>query len=139
MHNALSLTADEQKLFDALPDGLKEGWVITEEQGTYSDTPRHRMMRMQLMHLHDPKMQEFLGKAKATEGDEKALAALVARTDLSDVSDGDLAELFFVLGPAPLSALILSLLRAVKSDEDIDDLASLTLIRNSLLSALHHS
>ena len=139
MNNILHLTAAERQLFDALSDGLKEGWVLEEERLTYADDPRHRTMRMQLMHLHDPKMQEFLEQAKAKAGDDQSLAALIMGTDLSDVSDGDLAELFFVLGPGPLAVLISSLLKEVSTDEHIDDIASLTLIRHTLLTSMQHS
>jgi len=139
MDHTLYLTADERKLFTVLSDSLKEGWVIEEEHLTYADNPRHRTMRMQLMHLHDPKMQEVLAQAQAKAGDDQGLAALMLHTDLSDVSDGDLAELFFVLGPGPLGALIPQLLRGVSADEHIDDIASLALIRHTLLVSMHRS
>jgi hypothetical protein len=135
----LHLTVAERQFFDALPDGLKEGWVLGEENLSYADDPRHRTMRMQLMHLHDPKMQEFLEQAKAKAGDDQSLAAFISETDLSDVSDGDLAELFFVLGPGPLGVLIPSLLKEVSTDEHLEDIASLTLIRHTLLTSMHHS
>lgn len=90
---------------------------------------------MHLLKLRDPRLLGFLEKAKKANTVD-ALAALVLGTDLKKVSDADLAELFFALGPGPIGRCVESMLAAAVKDEDIEGVAALTTIRRSLYQAM---
>ncbi len=109
---------------------------MAEEKAWVEDKPEHRRMRFYLLRLHDPRLRAFLEQAK-TRNSAEALAELVQKTDLAEVNDGDLAELFFALGPTTLSMLIEKMLRDAKTDVDVEGVASLTEIRHSLLSSMN--
>ena len=81
--NALSLTAEEQKMFDGLPDKLKEGWEVQEERGSYQDSPEKLSTRLALLRVHDPKLLEFQKKAAGLSAEK--LSELIAKTDLTGV------------------------------------------------------
>lgn len=131
----LHLTMQEQVLFDTLPDALREGWETEAETLSYEDTPQRRMIRLSLLRLHDPKLLAFREQAKQAQSAEE-IAVLMESIDLKDVDEGDLAELFFALGPVTLSLLIAALLRTVKTDTDIEGITALTVIRHSVLASL---
>ncbi len=134
--NELFLTAVEQKLFDALSSDLREGWNVELESDSPTETSEHIRMRLYLLQLNDPKLVSFRERIKACETSD-ALAAQIAKMDLSGVSDEDLAELFFALGPNALSFLIADGLTNAKTDTDLDAIEALMLIRHSLLTAMH--
>jgi hypothetical protein len=130
----LFLTPQEQAVFDALSDDLKEGWETEGETLTYDDTPQKRMIRLSLLRLHDPVLLELRDRAEKAQSPEE-LANLLHDLDLKDIDDGDLASLFFALGPVVLSQLISHLLGAVTNDKDIEGVTALTVIRHSILSS----
>ena len=99
------------------------------------DSPERRRMRLYLLRLHDPHLQAFVEEAKKRDTPE-ALIQLIYNTNLAGVDDSDLAELFFVLGPNALSALIQKMLLECKTDSDLQDIAALTEIRHSLFASL---
>jgi hypothetical protein len=134
MMTTLLLTATEKPLWDKLPAKLREGWEVVEERGAFRDSPERRTMRLQLVHLRDPKLKIFLEKARAATSVD-ALATLVLSMDLREVMDADLAELFFALGPALLAKVMSSLLQSARTDSDIEGIAALTVIRNALYSS----
>ncbi|MEK7218892.1 MAG: hypothetical protein AAB728_05515 [Patescibacteria group bacterium] len=130
----LWLTAAERTIFDALPAPLQDGWELKEETLAFTDTAERRTARLSLVRLHDQKLLALRDKVqKATSPED--VASLLAEIDLRDVTEGDLAELFFALGPDALTRLITPLLREAKTDGDLDDLASLLTIRHSLLES----
>ncbi len=130
----LYLTADESTVFQSLPDAVRDGWKVEREERTYADSPEKKATRISLMRLHDRKLLDFQKKAQTAQSDRE-LAAALASMDLKGVAEDDLAELFFALGPTALSMLIAELLAAAKNDSDLEDIASLTAIRESILSA----
>jgi hypothetical protein len=130
----LHLTKPERIIWDALPNGLKEGWEIEQEANTTHDTPAHFQMRLALLRLHDPKLMQLRDAAMKSDSAE-TVTKLLEETNLSNVSDGDLAELFFALGPSMLSEYVSSLLKKAKDDPDLEDIAALTTIRHELLLA----
>jgi len=134
MPTPLWLTAEERTFFMTLPAELRDGWELQAETQTFTDTSERRAARLGLVRLHDPALLALRDKAKEASSPE-ALAALLAEMDLHDVTEDDLAELFFALGPDALTGLIAPLLRAAKTDGDLDDVASLLLIRHSLLAS----
>lgn len=130
----LFLTADERKVFDALPAAVREGWEVRAERDAVPDDAARRAMRLQLLHLHDPALRAFVRSAGETK-DSAALTALVLGMDLKGVADADLAELCFALGPVPLTAIIADLLPKTKTDDDLEGVQAIALIRHSLLAA----
>ncbi len=131
--NALSLTAEEKKMFDGLSAKVKEGWEAQEEKGSYQDSPEKLSTRLALLRVHDPKLLEFQKKAAGLSAEK--LSELIAKTDLTGVTDDDLAQLSFAIGPTILTRLIGGLLQAVKTDDDLEGIAALTVIRHSLLES----
>jgi len=134
MATPLWLTADERQIFTSLPPSVQDGWEVREETQTFTDTAERRNARLNLMRLHDPKLLAFQEKVKK-ESVPEAIGKLLEETDMRDVAEDDLAELFFALGPDVLTRIITPLLGAAKNDGDVDDVASLLLIRHSLLAS----
>lgn len=132
--NTLYLTADEKKLFDALPAAVRDGWVIELEQRTFVDTPEKRNMRFSLVRLHDPKLLAFRDRI-ASMSSADALISVMKDMDMQGVSEDDLAELFFALGPNVLSVIIPALITAATTDASLEEVCSLSVLRRSLLSS----
>ena len=133
--STLHLTQAEREIFEGLSEQLRDGWEIALENRSGPDHRENREIRMQLLRLHDPKLLRFQKRASSVS-DPEELAGLVAETDLSEVSDADLAELFFTLGPATLTRVIGVMLQMAKTDQDLQGIAALTAIRDALLSSL---
>lgn len=131
---SLYLTKEEKKIFDALSEGVRDGWEVEEENGTFDDNAEKMRTRLALLRLHDPKLMSLRDKASGST-DIDRIAELVQEMDLSGISEDDLAELFFALGPSVLSTIIGDLLKSATTDKDIDDLQSLTFIRHELLAS----
>ena len=129
MAHPLYLTAEERKLFDSLPEKLREGWIIKEEKGTYQETEQKRMLRLTFLNLHDPQLRAFQDKAKNARTHEEFLK-LIEKVDLRKASQEDLAELFFGLGSEGMSVVIQSLLPLAKTDEDLNGISFISTIRN---------
>jgi len=138
MMTTLYLLAGEQPLFDALSAKVKEGWSVKEETKNFTDSPDKARTRLHLLHLEDPKMLQFIEEAKKKESVED-VAALIQDTDLSGVSERELAKLFFALGPTTLSVIIASMLPKVKKDEDLSQIVAIATVRHFLLSSLIHT
>lgn len=130
----LYLTSMEQQLFAKLSAELREGWVIEGETVHYEDTPEKQMMRIGLVRLHDPVLLALKEKVLQA-GTQEHMAALIHSIDLQKVNERDLASLFFAMGPEVLSYLIRSLLREAATDQDIEGITALTVIRHSILNA----
>lgn len=134
--NTLYLTAEEQRLFDALSSDMREGWQTQMEDERYADSADKQMIRLSLVRLHDPRLLKLKKQAEQA-GSIEEVATLIQSMNLKDVDEDDLAELFFALGPAALSRLIVDLLAAAKSDSDVEGVTALTIIRHSILTSLH--
>lgn len=132
MSSVLYLTADEKKVFDGLSKTVREGWTVEEETSDISDTAEQMSMRMELMRFEDPSLAAFQSKVSGAASLED-LATLIQQTDLSDVNEDSLAELFFALGPVVLTRLIGPLLADAQTDAHVSSLEALTGIRHSLL------
>lgn len=135
MMNFLQLTEDEKPLFAALPEVLREGWEVHTEERTFEDTKEHFATRLSFVRLHDPKLHVFKEQLENAKSPEEAVA-IAEGMDLSQVRQADLAELFFAMGPGPLSLLISRILKTAKDDADVQAVAALSLIRGSLLKSL---
>ncbi|MDD4287343.1 MAG: hypothetical protein PHN33_03260 [Candidatus Peribacteraceae bacterium] len=136
--NVLFLTAEEQKAFEALSAKLRDGWEVELEHGDIRDDAAHRAMRLQLLHLHDPTLLAFV-KCGSTLNDVDAIVALMSTTTLKNVSDADLAELCFALGPVSLTKILGMLLPKVQTDDELEAVQAIAFVRHSLISAMHPS
>jgi|GEM_PF-649905 hypothetical protein len=133
--DAIYLTAGEQKLFDALPKTLSKGWQVEEEDQVYEDTKEKFMVRISLMNLRDPKLLALQERVKKTRSHEEIIP-LVDQLSLADISESDLLELFFAMGPKILSVNIADLLKRASGPADMNAIAALTFIRRSILTSL---
>lgn len=134
MAHPLHLTADERKLFDALPEKLKEGWEVREEKMKCNDSAEQRVLRAMFLRLEHPLFRELQKKAKEC-ANEQEFMNLCTKIDITKVSYSDLAELFFVLGPEQMSHVVSRLFREADSDDDLNSVAALTVLRHVLLES----
>lgn len=138
MRHILYFTPEEQEAFAAHSDELKEGWEIEQETSTFADTPEKMNVRLHLLHIDDPMMHVFVETAEQAKSVDE-LASLILDTNLSDVSERDLAKIFFAMGPEPLRRIVPALIAAAKTDEDIQAIADITTVRHMVLSSLTHT
>ena len=80
----LYLLAAERAYFDALPPALREGWIPEEETLTFEDSAQKQLMRLELLRVHDPKLQNLCDRVRKARSQEEATAMLQAE-DLKDV------------------------------------------------------
>jgi hypothetical protein len=135
MMNFLTLTEEEKIAYEALPEKLREGWEVRTEERVFEDTKEHFTTRLSFVRLHDAKLHVFKEQLEKAKTPEEAVA-IVQGMDLSQVRQADMAELFFALGPGPISILIGKLLKDAKEDADMEVISSLSLIRGALLKSL---
>lgn len=134
MAHPLYLTADERKIFDALPEKLKEGWEVKEEKGKYEDSPERRSIRYELLKLNNPKYKKIVSSADKVHTKEE-FHEFVSQVDLSLMKQDELIDILFTLGPNVLSGLIQKGLETAKEDDDLDLTTALTNFRHLTLSS----
>ncbi len=129
--------ADEQALFDALPENVREEWKVKAEDQTFTDTDQRRQIRFELLNVHDAKLLGFVETAKSVSSVED-FQALVEKTDFTGVSNSDISELLFAIGPSGVTAMLHGALKHVETDEDVAYVAELSQARHEMLSALQN-
>ncbi len=127
MTKTLFLTDAERATFDALPSSLRDGWdVQSESQETY-ESIRQTQIRYSLADFSfHPEINSFV--EAIVNGGEPDLDIL------DSLSPEVEKEIFFVMGARGVKSLIETLLPEIADDEDVELLASLTVIRHELLS-----
>ncbi len=130
----LFLTAKEQAALTSIPAVLVAKTVMQTETLAYADTPQRRSIRVRNMQLAHPAFREL--KEKFSGGTLAECMKFVAEIPFESVSEDDLTELYFAMGPDVLTSLIAGMLPHVHSDDDVEALMSLSFIRHSLLSSL---
>ena len=133
--NTLYLTADEKKLYDALSDDLKEGWETEEETITFEDTDELRQLRIDLMEVSSPVTKDIQEKAQGKKTMQEAAEAL-KDYDLTNLSEDDMWEVFFALGPDTVTSMIEKLFVDVKEDKDVENISTFSIVRHELLTNL---
>ena len=126
MNNTLYLTADEQKLFDALSEELKEGWELVDEVQDSYESPKVIAMRAGMASFDVYPELEDLAK-KVQEGED------ISKLSILNIPEQALGEFAFTIGAKGLSAFIEHLSKEIQSNEDILGLAVLTLLRHEIL------
>ena len=135
MHTKLYLTATEQKFFSALPQKLREGWSTEAEKLTYQDTNERRQVRLDLMELDDGRFERAVIKCGPTCS-EKDLERLMGAINLKDLSERDLWEVCFALGPTAMGYIISKLLMDAKDDKQLEGAMAFSHLRHELLISL---
>ncbi len=124
--NTLFLTTEEQKVFQALPDKLREGWTVEVERSTVYETNEELAMRQKMSSFEEFPQVASLAKQVA-EGNA------LEKLSLNDVPQEVLPELCFCIGATGLSVLMSKLLGEIQSDEDLEGLMGLSLLRHEML------
>lgn len=120
----LFLTADEKKLFDSLPAGLKEGWTVKDENQNGYESPEILQMRAQMSSFHnDTAIVAFMKRLEKNSDIQ----------ELPKLSKPAMVEFFFTIGAQGMAAFIDQLLRETKTDDDVRGLAYLTSMRHRML------
>lgn len=130
------LTMEERKAFEKLPEAVRMGVKIEEEQKAFIDSDERREVRMRnlkLEHLGLRALQEQAQKKKFTA---EEVGKIAENIDLSGLSQNDLVELAFAWGPDVFTQMIAAALPAVSSSDDLAEVANLAGIRHGLLLSL---
>lgn len=132
--NTLYLTEKEQKLFSALPGEKKSGWNTEVESCVIIDTEEQRMIRLHLLRVHSATAQSLADHLRSA-GDAAAMIQIAKGADLSLLSEEDLQQIFFAVGPVIITRILGEVLFSVRNDEDIEFVAALSLVRHAILSS----
>ena len=119
------LTSDEQRAARKLLVDHGSGFTVQEETGAFQDSEEALAVRRSLVKFQDATLKELLPKlAKAaTEAEAKALLEGV---NMDALSDADIAEFFFLVGPEFVGLQIGSLLVSAASPQDVEAIAALS-------------
>jgi hypothetical protein len=136
MASPLYLTADEKKLFEALPKELTKEWTVEEERLRFEDSPEKLALRMKNVELHDPKLVALKEKAASaqTQADWEALPKDV---NFADANEEDLMELYFAMGPSMLSIFIEESFKHANAQGVMLNIVALSAVRHILLQSLN--
>ncbi len=127
MNNTIFLTADEQSLFQAVPESLREGWTVQSETLDCYESLRQIRMRISLADFKfHPGVKTILDQISAGESPDKI--------SFEHIGPDVQKELYFTIGARGVAAFIATLLSEISKDEDIEALATLTVIRHELLT-----
>ncbi|OIO55353.1 hypothetical protein AUJ46_01520 [Candidatus Peregrinibacteria bacterium CG1_02_54_53] len=124
--NTLFLTTEEQKVFQALPDKLREGWTMEVERLTAYETVEELAMRQKMASFDEFPQIALLAK-QVSEG------SALEKLSLHDVPQEVLPELCFTIGATGLTVLMAKLLSVMQNDEDLEGLMGLSLLRHEML------
>ncbi len=131
---SLLLTDSEQKLFQELPEALRQEWQVKTQEALQEESAAQLVLRYKMAHFTDQKLQEVVNSLRgdrSKDAVEKALRMI----DLRLLSQGQIAELFFILGIAVMNQMVSVLLRTAETDEDLEGVAGITHIRFALHEA----
>lgn len=127
MQNTLYLTAVEREIFAALPKDVIAEWNLEPETGAAYETSDVLRVRAGMARFDSyPELLALTAQA-ATSG--KPIDAGV----LAHVPESVLPELYFTIGACGLSAVIPVLLTQVKTDDDLEGVAGLSVARHDIL------
>lgn len=126
MEKTLFLTAEEERTFRGIPAALREGWQVTEETLKSYESLRQIAMRYSMA---DFSRYPAIGKAVETIANGNPPKTF----SLDGIEADVLRELLFTIGARGVGALMETLLRELKTDEDVSALATLGIARHKLL------
>lgn len=122
----LYLTGAERKVFEQLPEQLREGWKVMDETSEAYESPEALSIRAEIASFKkDPALKDYIEMLK-----EKNLDTI----QLPDLQDESIADFFFAIGARGIAAFMDTLLLDIRNDEDIRGLAHLSTMRHTLLN-----
>ena len=130
-NTTLYLTDEEKAVFNGLSNELKEGWTVENANIEYDETTQKQRIRFDVMNIQDPALQKFQEKIKEAKTKEE-IEALASELDFSALNNVDLTEIFYALGPISIGILIEQLIGEVESDEDIQGILGMSVLRHLL-------
>ena len=130
----LYLTKDEQKRFQELPAKLREGWEIKEPEVICFEEANDLIMRLKVFVPKGFVFEELAKEASEaqTPGEIMRIASAIP---VEKLSYNQMVDLFFVLGTKIIGGMILYALNTVESDDDIEGIAVLSVIRRAQFRA----
>lgn len=135
MTQPLHLTADEKKLFLALPEKIRKDWEVHEEKRTFTDSEKQFRLRWMSVRFESEKMRSLerkLAGAKSMSDMQK----IVKSADLSQLSRQDVINVMFIAGPKLVGVMLFDYLVSAKKSDDLDAVARFSQTRSVLLDAL---
>lgn len=131
----LHLTKDEQKLFAKLPAELTKDLSVVAETLTYEDSPQRRKIRLKQLTIVDASLKKFLQTA-ALASSEKEFGSMISALDLDSISENDIAEILFAIGPDGIAFMISQALSNAQGKDAMELACTLSLVRHEMLEAL---
>ncbi len=126
------LTSDEQRAARKVLVDHGNGVTVQEESVRFDDSEDALAVRRSLVAFQSPTLKALLPKlAKATS--EAEVKDMLGSVNMDDLSDADVAEFFFLVGPEFVSLQIASLILAASSRADVEAIAALSEVRHTLL------
>jgi hypothetical protein len=123
----LHLLKNEHATFARLPQDITGAYDVAVETSAYSDSIEEQSLRMCLVHF--PGLQGYKS-ATSKAASLKDLSESLQSSDLDKLSDDEIHDLLFVLGPDFLTKAIHEVLLSAKTTQDIAGLASLCTLRH---------
>lgn len=128
--NSLYLTQAEQELFSALPESLRDGWKVEREKIDYVDSQEKQRVRCKFM-----KLSSGLHTVPPIAS-QSAFEDWVSSLDLARLTDDDLREIFYALGPISIGRILERTIPLIQTDSDIEGVAAIALLRHIIFTPL---
>jgi hypothetical protein len=133
----LFLTADEKKLFAKTPAALVEGWEVKDEKLKFKDSPEKYAIRLRNLHIENEVLQQAMVTANSMQKTVDILS-LSQTIKAENVSQSDLLEVYYVMGPRAFTDLLALMLKhGLKTGEDVKIFVANALIRHELLVSMN--
>jgi len=126
----LYLNEEDKQAFDELSDDLKDGWEVKDETFKYLERPEELKMRSLMFRAEDAILVNVLEEARTAKSAEEVHGVF---KKLQSLPQSVALEAFFTLGANGLSSLITAILNSAKTDDDLQGVSELSMIRHALL------
>ena len=128
-------TPSERAFLEGLPETWREGLDLREETLTYADTEASARERMRTMRLTSPSLIAFRRETAGLTKEVEVERMLGALSSIS-MTEAELLDICFALGPFPLADLVSRQLRAAVDRNDVANAAATTELRHMVLQSL---
>ncbi len=115
----LRLTSDELRQFEALAAPIRSAWKTEEVAMEYIDSREKMSVRLWQLRVSSPDLQSIAvlaGKGLSLND----VVEKVTSIDLSSVSEHDVREILYALGPDVLGLIIKNILLSVPTSKDME-------------------
>jgi len=125
--NTLYLLPDEERRFAALPESVREGWVVVSEAGRAFEDAAVLKVRANMARFEKfPELRSFVT--------ESIRAGKADASTIKTIPESILPELYFTIGARGVTMLRNSLFASVRDDADVGALAGFSRIRHDILA-----